>query len=39
MSLNTLARKAANAGADFAKVIFLGAVVPLTAVSLLSLFA
>lgn len=39
MSLDTFARKAANAGADFAKVIFLGAVVPLTTVALLSLFA
>ena len=39
MSLDILARKAANVGADFAKVIFLGAVVPLTAVALLSLFA
>ena len=39
MSLNILARKAANAGIDLIRVVFLGAVVPVTAVALLTLFA
>lgn len=39
MSLNTLVRKTTNAGLDLARVVFLGAVVPVTVVALLTLIA